>query len=152
MNEFYIFWICIIVAIFGSAILAGLIIFGTLLIGKSLWHRNDFRSWDRILLDCVLMHPPRLQDIPKNLQNAYNEYLQRRNEFWTTYGQITLSVLVALVLTILLLTKTINADAGLPILSAISGFAIAKGVSGSKSVDMPSEPISEPKKDLDQKG
>jgi len=45
-----------------------------------------------------------------------------------------------------------NADAGLPILSAISGFAIAKGVTGSKTVDIPSEPISEPKKDLDQRG
>lgn len=152
MNEFYIFWICIIVTIFGSAILAGLIIFGTLLIGKSLWHRNDFRDWDKILILRSLKDPSRFKDIPKNLQNAYNEYLQRRNEFWTTYGQITLSVLVALVLTILLLTKTINADAGLPILSAISGFAIAKGVSGSKTVEMPSEPISEPKKDLDQRG
>ena len=126
MNEFYIFWICIIVTIFGSAILAGLIIFGTLLIGKSLWHRNDFRDWDKILILRSLKDPSRFKDIPKNLQNAYNEYLQRRNEFWTTYGQITLSVLVALVLTILLLTKTINADAGLPILSAISGFAIEK--------------------------
>jgi hypothetical protein len=37
------------------------------------------------------------------------------------------AVLLLTVLTVLLLTKTINPDAGLPILSAIAGFTIAKG-------------------------
>lgn len=49
-------------------------------------------------------------------------------ELWTTYGQILVSLFIVTVLTILLLTKTISSEAGLPILSAISGFAIAKGV------------------------
>jgi uncharacterized membrane protein YhaH (DUF805 family) len=58
---------------------------------------------------------------------VYGEYLSRRNEFWTTYGQVTIAVLLLIVVTILLLTKTIDPDAGLPILSGVAGFAIAKG-------------------------
>lgn len=58
---------------------------------------------------------------------TYGEYLARRNEFWLTYGQITVAILLLIVVTVLLLTKTIDPDAGLPILSGITGFAIAKG-------------------------
>ncbi len=67
------------------------------------------------------------------LIEAYTEQLQRRNEFWTSYGQTIVAVLMIVVLTILLLTRTISAEAGLPILSGISGFAIAKSVSASRT-------------------
>ena len=63
--------------------------------------------------------------LPRLAVEALAERLQRRNEFWTSYGQVVIAALIIIVLTILLLTKTINADAGLPILSAVSGFAIA---------------------------
>jgi hypothetical protein len=67
------------------------------------------------------------------LSDAYSDYLQRRNEFWTAYGQIIVAALIIVVLSILLITKTISAEAGLPILSGISGFAIAKGVAMGKT-------------------
>jgi len=63
---------------------------------------------------------------------AYGEYLSRRNEFWLTYGQITVACLLLIVVTVLLLTRTIDPDAGLPILSGIAGFAIAKGSGGAR--------------------
>lgn len=71
-------------------------------------------------------------NIPKYATEAYNEYLQRRNEFWSIYGQILLAIVIIVVLAVLLLAKVISAEAGLPILSAVSGFAIAKGVSTSR--------------------
>lgn len=140
MNETYIFWICIIVSIIGLIILIGLILFGTILMRKSLWHRdNDYHYWEKILFHWFEGNPNRYRDIPQHIENGYTEYLQRRNEFWTAYGQIIIAVLIAIVLTILLLTKTISAEAGLPILSGISGFAIAKGVSSSKSLNLPQD-------------
>ena len=62
------------------------------------------------------------------LADHLSDHRERRNEFWTTYGQITLAIFITAVPAVLLLTKTIDPDAGLPILSAIAGFAVAKGV------------------------
>lgn len=61
------------------------------------------------------------------LVNYLGEFLEKRNEFWTYYGQIIICIFIVAILAILLLTGKISAEAGLPILSAISGFAIAKG-------------------------
>jgi len=81
----------------------------------------------------------RIADIPRYLAESYSEYLQRRNEFWNTYGQVLIAVLIVTVLAILLLAKAISPEAGLPILSGVSGFAIAKGVSGAKTISVPQE-------------
>jgi hypothetical protein len=51
-----------------------------------------------------------------------------------------LSIFIVTILAILLITKTIEADAGLPILSGISGFAIAKSVSTGKTRVVPGSP------------
>lgn len=59
--------------------------------------------------------------------NLINDFSERRNDFWTTYGQIIICIFIVCIISLLLLTKVISAEAGLPILSAISGFAIAKG-------------------------
>lgn len=67
------------------------------------------------------------------LVDLTTDYRERKNEFWTLYGQVILAVLIVVLLSVLLLTKTTSAEAGLPILSAISGFAIAKGVNVTKS-------------------
>jgi hypothetical protein len=63
-----------------------------------------------------------------HLVNLNADHVQRRNEFWQTYVQTTAAVLIVIVIAVLLLAKAIEADAGLPILSAISGFVIAKSV------------------------
>lgn len=57
----------------------------------------------------------------------------------TNSGQFVTAILIIIVLSILLLTKTISAEAGLPILSGVSGFTIAKGVSGFKTTISPPE-------------
>ena len=61
-----------------------------------------------------------------SLNNWQNDHTEKRNDFWTTYGQIVICVFIVCIIALLLLTKVISAEAGLPILSAISGFAIAK--------------------------
>jgi type IV secretory pathway VirB2 component (pilin) len=68
-----------------------------------------------------------------HLANASADHLQRRNEFWTTYVQTAAAVVIVIVIALLLLADKINADAALPILSAISGFVIAKSVSAGRS-------------------
>ncbi len=74
------------------------------------------------------------------------DFRERRNEFWSVYGQIVLAIFIVVILAILLITKTISAEAGLPILSAVSGFAIAKGINSGKSRTNPINPAdNEPK-------
>jgi hypothetical protein len=68
---------------------------------------------------------------------VYADHLGRRNEFWVGYGQITVAVLLLTMVTVLLLTRTINPDAGLPILSGIAAFTIAKTTSGARSTNLP---------------
>jgi uncharacterized membrane protein len=81
--------------------------------------------------------PNRMHEIPRHVANILSDYLERRNEFWTTFGQINIAILLIIILSILLITRSISAEAGLPILSAISGFAIAKGVSVGKTINLP---------------
>jgi len=64
------------------------------------------------------------------ISNIIGEWYTRRNEFWTSYGQFMLSGFVIAAITILLLTRTISAEAGLPVLAGVGGFAIGKGTSG----------------------
>ena len=61
---------------------------------------------------------------------AWDDLLRRRNKFWELFGQVALSVVVTVIVAVLLLTETIRADAGLPILSAVVAFVIGKGIDG----------------------
>ena len=67
-----------------------------------------------------------------HMVNANAEHLQRRNEFWASFVQIAAALLIVIVLGVLLLTRTISAEAGLPILSAVSGFVIAKSANSNR--------------------
>ena len=108
--------------------LAGALYFGIRIYRES---RSDLQPhWDRALhiaLDRAMDQDPNtLFQYVQALSDIIADNGQRRNEFWTMSGQILLSVLVIAVLTVLLLTGSISAEAGLPILSGVSGFAIAK--------------------------
>ena len=139
MTETHLLWVCILVSIVGIAVIAGIIWFGRLIFRTQIEKKfSSHRFWD-VLIHGNLKDRHTHDDIPRYVYEGYSEYLQRRNEFWTTYGQVLIAVLIAIVLSILLLTKTISAEAGLPILSGISGFAIAKGVSGAKTISIPKE-------------
>ncbi len=118
----------------------GIIWFGFILSKNHFDKRfHDHPFWDEIIHQYMKNDPRSYDDIPRYIHDSYTEYLQRRNEFWTAFGQILIAVLIVIVLSILLMTKTISAEAGLPILSGISGFAIAKGVSAGKNLSIPQE-------------
>ena len=68
-----------------------------------------------------------------NLANAEAESLQRRNEFLATYTHTIVAVLLVIVLALLIISKIVEPQAGLPIISAISGYILAKGVSNKNS-------------------
>jgi hypothetical protein len=127
-----IFWLSVLVMIFAASIIAGVVWFGL---------RVFYERWNypHPFIEHVMerwLHgprPPRADVAAQVMSDSISNYRERRNEYWTTYGQIVLSIFIVALLSVLLLTKTINADAGLPILSGISGFAIAKTVNAGTS-------------------
>ncbi len=139
MSENQILLICLLLAVIGLIVVAGIMWFGFTISRNS--DKNKYFPhplWDEFLHHMYKRGPGHFDEIPRLVHDSYTEYLQRRNEFWTAYGQVILAVLIVVVLSILLVTGTISAEAGLPILSGISGFAIAKGVSAAKSGMSPS--------------
>jgi hypothetical protein len=111
----------------GALIVGFIIAFALALLFSARWPRGDWFGLEKHLH--FIMDGPNRREIAylgAIATAAYAEYLTRRNEFWITYGQTTVAVLLLIVVTVLLLTRTINPDAGLPILSGIAGFAIAK--------------------------
>jgi hypothetical protein len=124
-----IFAYCIIVLIVGFAALIAIYRFGKTLLQINLVDLS--RNWGEVF-DLLLKHYQSVgfrSNIPQHFVNANAEWLQKRNEFWTTYVQVMIAALIIIILAVLLITKTINPEAGLPILSAVSGFAIAKSAS-----------------------
>ena len=128
MSSDQIFWLCLLVVGIAVALVWAIVWFGHRIFGDSqydIWGLDQFLdSWQS-----QNIRP----NLPRYFVDALTESLQRRNEFWMTYGQIIVSVLIIVILTVLLLTKTISAEAGLPLLSAVSGFAVAKSVNSNRS-------------------
>jgi len=128
------------VSVIGLVGIIAVTVFGFYLFRRSLsWLQRDHPVWQEFF-SFVLEKDWARKNLPRYLVDSYAEFLQRRNEFLTTYGQLLLAALVVVVLTILLLTKTISAEAGLPILSGITGFAIGKGVNASRNSTPPQGP------------
>ena len=139
MSENEVLLISLLVSVVGLIVIAGIIWFG-FIITKGYRKGLEFMGhpmWEEFFHYWAKHGPYKYDDLLRIAHDSYAEYLQRRNEFLTAYGQVLLAVLIVIVLTILLLTKTISAEAGLPILSGISGFAIAKGISAAKSGGFP---------------
>ena len=124
---------CIVVSAVGVLSIVAITVFGFYLFRRSMgWLRPDHPFWHdffHFLFDKDWVR----RNLPRLMADSYAEFLQRRNELLTTYGQLLLAALVIVVLTILLLTKTISAEAGLPILSGVTGFAIGKGVNAGRN-------------------
>jgi len=118
----------------GALIVSFIIVFALALV---LWRRREGAYYFERYFDRLLAYGGNRQEVAylgAMVGAAYAENLARRNEFWVTYGQTTVSVLLLIIVTVLLLTKTINPDAGLPILSGVAGFAIAKTTSSSHGI------------------
>lgn len=120
------FRVILVIFVISLLILGCLVFFGFIL--------QRIKKYSDGMLEDILQHwmhnrPPD----PSVLSNVIDEYLIRRNEFWTLSGQFILSVFVIVCITILLLAKVITAEAGLPILSGVGGFAIGKGIQAGRS-------------------
>ena len=135
------FVLAVLVLVVGLLFLFGLYRFGT-----TLFHGQSSNLFAE-LRDFLMHFGPdtrRSQWWADGLSNWHQQYLEKRNAFWEHYGQVALAVLIVVVLAVLLLSKTISAEAGLPILSAVAGFAIAKTSSTSSSVRRPEPPNPNP--------
>ena len=113
------FWLSIAGMVFGIGVVGGVFVFGR----NIYWSRWRDESWFAHLFHAA----------GNNLgayQEAMQEYLDRRNKFWEMFGQVTLAMVVVVLLTVLLLMGKIEAEAGLPILSAIVAFVVGKGIGG----------------------
>lgn len=127
------FILAVLVLVVGLLFLFGLYRFGTTLFGHQ--STDLFRELREFITDKY-----GYQWWSESLSTWHQSYLEKRNDFWEHYGQVALAVLIVVVLAVLLLTKTISAEAGLPILSAVAGFAIAKTNSTSTSNRRPEPP------------
>jgi hypothetical protein len=135
-----IFWISILVGIIGAISILCIVVFGWFLFMRSInIHSREYHGpfWDMLFHDFKSVHER--TTLLRYIQESFSDFLERRNEFWSTYGQTLIAALIIIVLTLLLLTKTISAEAGLPILSGISSFAIAKSVSSRRTSAAPPE-------------
>ena len=133
MDSRLLFYLCLLISVLGVLGIAALIATAVYLSRRG---RGDFPSpgaWE-FFFDHLLHKSMRPNEIPRYLAESYTEYLQRRNEFVATLGQLVISALIIATLSVLLLTKTISAEAGLPILSGVTGFAIAKGVNTTRGM------------------
>jgi hypothetical protein len=133
--EAIVFWVCIFVGVIGIVSILAIVSFGWFLFNRSLKvlsEKYPHPFWEEVLFHHFKSNYEH-KVLLRYLHEAFSNFLERRNEFWTTYGQTLIAALIIIILALLLLTKTISAEAGLPILSGISGFAIAKGVSPGKT-------------------
>lgn len=122
------FWLCVLAVFVGGIAMWAIVWFGHRIFSNS---QYDFWGLAQFLefWKSQNIRP----NLPRYFVDVLTESLQRRNEFWITYGQLVVAILIVVILTILLLTKTISAEAGLPLLSAVSGFAIARGVNSNRT-------------------
>ena len=139
------FWVIVLTAGFGFLTVVGVFIFG-LLIYRSLYRKGSLIDIESVMphIICTLDNSTQahssLAQASKILSDTFENYLDRRNIFWELFGQVALAVLVVVVVAILLLTKTIESDAGLPILTAVVAFVIGKGIDvkgGRQSINGP---------------
>lgn len=127
------FWYCVITVLVGCV--AFLVVFR---LGKFLAERNILGSWagSPDFINQVLTYYQAVSlkgNFHRHLAESNRDFLQRRNEFWATYLQVVVAVLIVVILALLLITKTITAEAGLPILSAVAGFAISKSAASNST-------------------
>lgn len=121
-----VFWLSALAGIFGLLIAAGVIWFTV----------RAKREDERLIESAKIQANSEMAARRFNLQ-FLALYLENRASFFVAFGQILIAITLIVVLTVLLLTRTISAEAGLPILSAIAGFAIAKGASVARTNALP---------------
>ena len=119
------------VMVFAIIVLVLVYIFGTAIYYGMPAHRAWEYFWDR------WHHDPKFT--PDLVKSSLSSYLERTNDYWSIFGQMYISIVLISAITVLLLTKTISAEAGLPLLSAIVAFAVARTSDKSREKEAPPE-------------
>jgi hypothetical protein len=131
LNADQIIGLCFLCGFVGLLSILAIFKFGSKSLDRELYHRLiDFREYIEFLDKQKIR-----SNIPKYLSEITQWWLDKRNEFWASFGQMIIAAVIITIISILLISKTISPEAGLPILSAIASFAIAKGAGSSSRHD-----------------
>lgn len=131
-----VFWTIILVVLITAGLVLCIFFFGKYLFNSERRHGFELDYLFNRIEDLIRSNNyPAISNAIKAISTYLSDSLEHRNEFWATYGQIVISIFLVCIITLLLLTHTITAEAGLPLLSAISGFTIAKGAEAKKRKD-----------------
>jgi len=103
--------------------------------GRAIFFGNNGDIWDYIWRML-----PGVRPFPEIFKSSVETYFEKRNDFWSVFGQLYISIFLIAAITVLLLTKTINPDAGLPLLSAIVAFALARTSDRTRDKETPTAP------------
>jgi hypothetical protein len=108
------------------------------LFGQAIFFGINGRFFDKFWEYFWKLLPGGLRPYPEIFKSTVETYFEKRNDLWSVFGQLYISIFLIAAITVLLLTKTINADAGLPLLSAIVAFALARTSDRSRDKEAPS--------------
>jgi len=111
-----------------TVVVGGLFYFSRFVFRQQLSHEAEVF----LLLKTLVVSNQRYDDAALNF--IADRLLLKKDEYWTLLGQFILSTIVVGAITILLLVGAITAEAGLPILAGIGGFALGKGATSGRSI------------------
>lgn len=117
------FWLALAIIVAGGGAVWALFRFGKALSERELEYW--FHKMWLVRVDDSRSHAER-QEALQDFSEIYRSYLRERNDFWDKYGQILVAIVIIVVLAVLLLARVISPESGLPILSGVGGYAIAK--------------------------
>lgn len=145
MSGTQLFHLALSIALTGLILAGSIYFFGQYLYDK--WcveplERRCFQNYEHFLHE-LANNRIASDRIRAAFSDPYESYLERRNELWTFFGQVVLAILLLTLITILLLLEVISPDAGLPILSAVAGFAMGRGIGPGKGPNLGGPPQEE---------
>lgn len=127
---------CLIVVFFSSSIALFLLFLAKTLLKQKLLNEYIVDSID----NKIIIEKPKngtlaswarfVEAFNEYTDSNYSEHLSLRNELWLILGQIYLSLFIVTCIIMLLILEIISSEAGLAIITGITGFSIAKGVKG----------------------
>jgi cobalamin biosynthesis protein CobD/CbiB len=92
-------------------------------VGRGAFMENTMRQW------IIALRPQ-----AGSVSSVIDEFVTRRYEFLTFFGQIIIASLVVTVIALLLLADRITAEAGLPVLATILGIILGKTVQSRRAL------------------
>jgi hypothetical protein len=128
------------VILFGVFAIIGLTVFGILKL-------NDF--WNNVLL---FVNKDGIESCKndtqcKILKEMNTDFLERRNEFWSIFGQYIITLFIITILAVLLIMKKVSPEAALPIMAGLASFAAGKGIASAKHDKLPKKQLENKQKE-----